>query len=70
MLGHRRLREGQILRLLEGAPSQVSAMVERMYVGVDPRLRPAAERSVLAHLLDLSARGLVAQDGPDWRIPA
>jgi glyoxylase-like metal-dependent hydrolase (beta-lactamase superfamily II) len=70
MLGHRRLREGQILRLLEGAPTPVTAMVDRMYVGVNPRLKPAAERSVLAHLLDLSARGLVAQDGSDWRIAA
>jgi glyoxylase-like metal-dependent hydrolase (beta-lactamase superfamily II) len=70
MLGHRRLREGQILRLLESAPTPVTAMVDRMYVGVNPRLKPAAERSVLAHLFDLSARGLVVQDGSDWRIAA
>lgn len=68
MLGHRRMREGQILRLLEDAPVPTAAMVERMYVGVDPRLKPAAERSVLAHLIDLGARGLVAQDGAAWRL--
>ena len=66
MLGHRRLREGQILRLLEAAPVAVPAMVERMYVGVDPRLRPAAERSVLAHLIDLRQRGQVVSEGGMW----
>ena len=66
MLGHRRLREGQILRLLENASVTIPAMVERMYVGVNPRLRPAAERSVLAHLLDLRQRGAVTSEGEMW----
>ena len=66
MLGHRRFREGQIMRLLEGAPVAVPVMVERMYVGVDPRLRPAAERSVLAHLLHLRQRGAVTSEGEMW----
>lgn len=70
MLGHRKQREGQILRLLREAPRDAPALVERMYVGVDPRLRGAAERSVLAHLIDLERRGLVAGEGTAWRIVA
>ncbi len=68
LLGHRRQREGQILRLLKAGTGDIPAMVAKMYVGIDPRLFPAAERSVLAHLIDLDARGLVAPDGGAWRI--
>jgi repressor of nif and glnA expression len=67
MLGHRRQREAQILRLLAEAPRSIPAMVERMYAGIDPRLFGAAERSVLAHLIDLDRRGLVVADGGAWR---
>ena len=61
LLGHRRQREGQILRLLDVGAQAIPAMTARMYVGLAPRLLPAAERSVLAHLYDLRARGLVAE---------
>ncbi|WP_294268776.1 MBL fold metallo-hydrolase [uncultured Sphingomonas sp.] len=67
MLGHRKQREGQILRLLRaGEGLGVTAMTARMYVGLNPRLIPAAERSVLAHLYDLRSRGLVRQEGASW----
>jgi glyoxylase-like metal-dependent hydrolase (beta-lactamase superfamily II) len=66
MLGHRRQREGQILRALRDAPATIPAMTARMYVGLDPRLLPAAERSVLAHLLDLRDRRLVVATGNSW----
>lgn len=67
MLGHRKQREGQILRLLAQGAHPVTAMVERMYVGIDPRLAGAASRSVLAHLIDLDRRGLVTKEGEAWR---
>ena len=70
LAGHRRQREGQILRLLGQAPQPIPAMVEKMYVGVDPRLHPAAGRSVLAHLIDLELRGMVARNGDEWRLAA
>lgn len=70
MLGHRRQREGQILRLLREDARGIGAMVGRMYAGLDPRLVPAAERSVLAHLYDLGRRGLVIAEGETWRIAA
>ncbi|MBR0552131.1 MBL fold metallo-hydrolase [Stakelama marina] len=67
LMGHRKQREGQILRLLRDGTGAVPAMVERMYVGLDRRLLPAAERSVLAHLIDLRARGLATEDGGIWK---
>ena len=70
MLGHRKQREGQILRLLREAPMAIPAMTARMYVGLDPRLLGAAERSVLAHLYDLRDRALVEEEGDTWRIRA
>lgn len=70
MMGHRKQREGQIVRFLErhGA-SAIPDMVAEMYKGVDPRLHPAAGRSVLAHLIDLDQRGLAGAtaDGR-WRM--
>ena len=45
-------------------------MVAEMYKGVDPRLHPAAGRSVLAHLIDLERRGVVAQAGDRWALAA
>ena len=68
LLGHRKQREGQILRLLGDGPQPIAAMVARMYVGLDPRLIPAAERSVLAHLYDLQQRGLVADGSERWTL--
>jgi glyoxylase-like metal-dependent hydrolase (beta-lactamase superfamily II) len=70
LIGHRKQREGQILRLLRAEVSEVPDMVERMYVGLDPRLTGAAGRSVLAHLIHLRARGIVAGNGDGWRIAA
>ncbi|HEX8384097.1 MAG TPA: MBL fold metallo-hydrolase [Sphingomonas sp.] len=70
LLGHRKQREGQILRLLGEASLDVPTMTRRMYVGLDARLLPAAERSVLAHLLDLRDRNMVANERPEvvtWR---
>lgn len=68
LLAHRRMREQQILRQLGEGKGQIPAMVEAMYSDIDPRLFPAAGRSVLAHLVDLEARGLVCGDREDWRL--
>jgi glyoxylase-like metal-dependent hydrolase (beta-lactamase superfamily II) len=68
MIGHRRQREGQILRQLEVGNTHIPAMVPNMYKGVDQRLWPAAERSVLAHLIDLERRGRVMRLDDAWTI--
>lgn len=61
LMAHRRQREAQILGLLEAGPRTIPQMVEVMYASVDKRLWGAAGRSVLAHLLDLVARGRVVE---------
>ena len=67
LAGHRRQREGQILRHLESGPADIPAMVAAMYVGIDVRLHRAAAGSVLAHLIDLERRGIVVNEGEQWR---
>jgi glyoxylase-like metal-dependent hydrolase (beta-lactamase superfamily II) len=69
MMGHRKQREGQILRLLERGVGAIPDMVMEMYKGIDVRLHGAAGRSVLAHLIDLRERGAVSAEGDIW-IPA
>jgi glyoxylase-like metal-dependent hydrolase (beta-lactamase superfamily II) len=66
LIGHRKQREGQILRLLARGIGTLPAMVEAMYVGLDPRLQRAAQGSVLAHLIDLERRGRARQEGEAW----
>lgn len=66
MLGHRRQREAQILRLLDKGPHSIGQMVPVMYKGLDPRLNGAAGRSVLAHLIDLKQRGMVGEEDETW----
>src|SRR5262249_35099532 len=64
LIRHREAREAAILnRLAEGA-ADIPAIVQAVYVGLDPRLAGAAALSVLAHLEDLCAAGRVATDGP------
>ena len=71
MIGHRRQRERQILKLLEGGASAIDAdLVPQMYKGVDRALWPAAGRSVLAHLIDLEQRGVVMHAEARWTIAA
>ena len=70
MIGHRKQRENQILRQIEQGVHEIPAMVPQMYKGVDQRLWPAAERSVLAHLIDLEGRGRVLREGEHWALAA
>ncbi len=70
LIGHRRSRENQILKLVTGGTALITDMVPIMYKGVDSGLHPAAARSVLAHLIDLENRGIVAVEGNAWTIRA
>ncbi len=67
MIGHRRQRESQILRLLGEGARPIPDFIPRMYKGLDKRLIPAAEMSVEAHLLDLERRGMVNRSGEIWQ---
>ncbi len=66
MIGHRRQRENQIVKLMEQGTARIPDMVPTMYKGVDQRLWPAAERSVLAHLIDLERKGRAVRSGDQW----
>jgi glyoxylase-like metal-dependent hydrolase (beta-lactamase superfamily II) len=66
MIGHRRSREAQILKLLKQNPHAIPDMVAQMYKGLDPRLKGAAGRSVLAHLVDMEKRGIVSRREKLW----
>ncbi|WP_102959878.1 MBL fold metallo-hydrolase [Mangrovicella endophytica] len=61
---HRRMRESAILERLRVGDRQIPAIVAAIYRNTDPRLLGAAGLSVLAHLEDLVARGLVVSEGP------
>ncbi|HEY5105453.1 MAG TPA: MBL fold metallo-hydrolase [Caulobacteraceae bacterium] len=63
-IAHRREREAQIIAELAAGESTIEGMVPRMYAAVDPRLYPAAARSVLAAMIELVRAGRVACDGP------
>ena len=68
MIGHRRQRENQIIRLMGERARPASAFIPDMYKGLDERLIGAAEMSVTAHLIDLEKRGMAARDGDVWRV--
>ena len=70
MIGHRRQRERQIVKLLEGGEGHIPSMVAAMYKGLDQRLTGAAGRSVLAHLVDLQNQGRVSASGEEWKLRA
>jgi glyoxylase-like metal-dependent hydrolase (beta-lactamase superfamily II) len=62
-IAHRRARETAILGQLAAGEADIPTLVGAIYIGLDPRLTKAAGLSVLAHLEDLTARGLVATAG-------
>jgi glyoxylase-like metal-dependent hydrolase (beta-lactamase superfamily II) len=63
-IAHRREREAGILECLVAGIGDIDAIVDKLYVGLQPGLRRAAGRSVHAHLVDLAGRGIVESEGP------
>jgi glyoxylase-like metal-dependent hydrolase (beta-lactamase superfamily II) len=66
MLTHRVMREQAIQRALTKGATGTYALMDTLYSQVHPRLRRAAERNVLAHLLKLESEGKVRRDGELW----
>ena len=62
-IDHRRAREAQVLKAVSEGHGRIKEMVPVLYADVDPRLHPAAARSVLGHMIDLTLRGIVTTDG-------
>jgi glyoxylase-like metal-dependent hydrolase (beta-lactamase superfamily II) len=64
LIHHRRQREVSILNTLANGPQTIPALVDRIYAGLNPALTRAAGLSTLAHLEDLSERGMVVSEAP------
>lgn len=60
--GHRKMRERAILERIRTGDRTIPDMVRAIYRDTDPRLHRAAGLSVLAHIEDLVARGMVAAE--------
>lgn len=60
LINHRQTREAQLLTALADGPSGIPALTARVYRDIPHHLLPAAERNVLAHLLDLASRNRVS----------
>ncbi len=66
LLQHRLQREAAIGNALSAGPQTPGELVLALYVDLKPALRPAAERSVLAHLHKLRDDGVAREDGGVW----
>ena len=66
LLANRIRRERAIARAVAKAPSDTVTLMDRLYAKLDPLLRRAAERNVLAHLIKMEADELVVRDGELW----
>jgi glyoxylase-like metal-dependent hydrolase (beta-lactamase superfamily II) len=61
-IAHRLEREMQIVTSLAAGVDSIPEIVARLYADVDKRLHPAAARSVLAHLIQLTQEGRVGRE--------
>jgi hydroxyacylglutathione hydrolase len=60
LISHRRQREAQILAALADGPARIAPLTARIYQDTPRHLLLAAERNVLAHLIDLASRNLAS----------
>ena len=67
LLHHRVTRENAIAAALKKGPNTSHGLVEALYSKIDPILKMAAERNVLAHLIKLQSEGRVTRRGDDWQ---
>ncbi len=68
MIGHRRQRERQIMKVLGEGERSLPEFIPVMYKGLDPRLEKAAQMSVHAHLIDLERRHMVNRSEGRWTV--
>ncbi|NJS39041.1 MAG: MBL fold metallo-hydrolase [Rhodobacteraceae bacterium] len=62
LVAHRRAREAAIQDQLASGPDHIPSLTRRIYQDIPASLLPAAERNVLAHLIDLASRNLVSAE--------
>jgi hydroxyacylglutathione hydrolase len=66
---HRRTREAEIVAALSQGPADIAALTRSIYHDTPAALHRAAARNVLAHLIDLTSRGLVSKENPATSSP-
>lgn len=64
LIAHRKAREAALLSALKSTPRTTQSLTREIYTDIGQHLLPAAERNVLAHLIDLTERGVIQADGP------
>jgi glyoxylase-like metal-dependent hydrolase (beta-lactamase superfamily II) len=60
---HRQERIDQITAALRSGPARIRDLIPRLYADVDPKLWPAASRSMLAAMIHLVRKGELATEG-------
>ena len=69
-IGHRLMREQQIVDVLDAGPSSIDTIVSRVYPGLQADLIEAAAENVHAHLIKLLEEGRASKsDGGDASTP-
>jgi glyoxylase-like metal-dependent hydrolase (beta-lactamase superfamily II) len=68
MLGHRLQRESAVLAAVADGANTPDAIVDRLYADIEPRIKPAAARTVLAHLLKLQTDARAKRVGERWEV--
>ena len=63
LIAHRGAREAAIVRCLADGPGTAASLAAAIYVDTPAHLMPAAQRNVLAHLIDLSERHIIDARG-------
>lgn len=63
LIAHRQGREAQILHALSAGPITIPDLTAAIYTDTEPKLLPAAQRNVLAHLIDLTKKKRVTCEG-------
>jgi glyoxylase-like metal-dependent hydrolase (beta-lactamase superfamily II) len=63
-IAHRQERMDQIILALSQSPATIGELVPRLYADVDPRLHPAAARSMLDAIIHLERGGDIEAGGP------
>ena len=61
------IREQAIAKKLLDGPFDTYTIMDALYSQLNPRLRKAAERNVLAHLMKMEAEGKALREGELWR---
>jgi glyoxylase-like metal-dependent hydrolase (beta-lactamase superfamily II) len=67
-IGHRMLRERQVIEALRRGISDPMDIVARIYPSLAAPLAPVARESVVAHLLKLEREGRARRDGDAWHM--